>query len=82
MHSIYPLTEGNFMAQIIFSPYFVYLYSLELWLDWLKDEIKLAMTEEDKSKIDSLFLRATKDYLSNYFQFKTLCNISCLTFQF
>ncbi|KAL3858472.1 hypothetical protein ACJMK2_013061 [Sinanodonta woodiana] len=35
----------------------------ELWLQWLKDEILLA-GEEDREKIEGLFERAVKDYLS------------------
>ncbi|KAK3597200.1 hypothetical protein CHS0354_003704 [Potamilus streckersoni] len=35
----------------------------ELWQQWLKDEISLA-GEEDREKIEELFERAVKDYLS------------------
>ncbi|OWF39137.1 squamous cell carcinoma antigen recognized by T-cells 3-like [Mizuhopecten yessoensis] len=36
----------------------------ELWLDWLRDEIPLATEENERSKLEQLFERAVKDYLS------------------
>ncbi|XP_033747614.1 squamous cell carcinoma antigen recognized by T-cells 3-like isoform X2 [Pecten maximus] len=36
----------------------------ELWLDWLRDEIPLATEETERSKLEQLFERAVKDYLS------------------
>ncbi|KAJ7309841.1 hypothetical protein JRQ81_007914 [Phrynocephalus forsythii] len=35
----------------------------ELWLDWLKDEIRMAAENSDREKIYDLFERAVKDYL-------------------
>lgn len=35
-----------------------------MWLDWLRDEMKMALTEEEKCKIPVLFERAAQDYLS------------------
>ena len=39
---------------------------LELWLDWLRDEIKLS-EEADRPKINALFERAVKDYTCMYY---------------
>ncbi|KAJ8312590.1 hypothetical protein KUTeg_009963 [Tegillarca granosa] len=36
----------------------------ELWLDWLRDEIPIATTDDERRKIEQLFERAVKDYLS------------------
>lgn len=41
--------------------------SLDLWLEWIRDEIKLGTTDEDKEKIELLFKRATQDYLSMFY---------------
>lgn len=46
------------------SMHAIYPLTEELWLDWLRDEIKLSLSDEDKKKVESLFLRATGDYLS------------------
>ncbi|XP_062890196.1 squamous cell carcinoma antigen recognized by T-cells 3 [Mobula hypostoma] len=35
----------------------------ELWLDWLKDEIRMAEEPHDREKIYELFERAIKDYI-------------------
>ncbi len=35
----------------------------EIWLDWLKDEIRLTEDESDREKVYELFERAVKDYL-------------------
>lgn len=37
-----------------------------LWLEWIKDEISIATTDEEKKNIILLFEKAVKDYLSNY----------------
>lgn len=42
----------------------IYPLSPELWLSWLRDEIKLATSPEERSPIVILFERAIKDYLS------------------
>ncbi|NXB01357.1 SART3 protein, partial [Cnemophilus loriae] len=35
----------------------------EIWLDWLKDEIKMASEISDREKVYELFERAVKDYI-------------------
>ncbi|XP_078010507.1 spliceosome associated factor 3, U4/U6 recycling protein isoform X2 [Phascolarctos cinereus] len=35
----------------------------EIWLDWLKDEIKIASDGADREKVYELFERAVKDYI-------------------
>ncbi|XP_061458306.1 squamous cell carcinoma antigen recognized by T-cells 3 [Rhineura floridana] len=35
----------------------------EIWLDWLKDEIRMASENSDRDKIYDLFERAVKDYI-------------------
>uniref|UniRef100_A0A7N6ATI8 Spliceosome associated factor 3, U4/U6 recycling protein n=1 Tax=Anabas testudineus TaxID=64144 RepID=A0A7N6ATI8_ANATE len=35
----------------------------EIWLDWLKDEIRLTEEEPNREKVYELFERATKDYI-------------------
>ncbi|XP_067911174.1 squamous cell carcinoma antigen recognized by T-cells 3 [Heterodontus francisci] len=35
----------------------------ELWLDWLRDEIRMAEEEADREKVDELFEKAIKDYI-------------------
>ncbi|XP_044529902.1 squamous cell carcinoma antigen recognized by T-cells 3 [Gracilinanus agilis] len=35
----------------------------EIWLDWLKDEIKIASDGSDREKVYELFERAVKDYI-------------------
>ncbi|MEE6509576.1 hypothetical protein FKM82_026923 [Ascaphus truei] len=35
----------------------------EIWLDWLKDEIKMAEEASDREKVYELFQRAVKDYI-------------------
>lgn len=41
----------------------VYPLSPELWLSWIRDEIKLATTTEEKSEVVKLCERAVKDYV-------------------
>ncbi|OAD52710.1 Squamous cell carcinoma antigen recognized by T-cells 3 [Eufriesea mexicana] len=41
-----------------------YPLSPELWLSWMRDEIKLATTPEQKAEVIKLCDRAVKDYLS------------------
>lgn len=41
-----------------------YIFS-DLWLDWIKDEIAIVTTNEEKDNIIKLFEKAVKDYLSN-----------------
>ncbi|ELT99707.1 hypothetical protein CAPTEDRAFT_217624, partial [Capitella teleta] len=42
----------------------VYPLTEELWLDWLRDEIKIAEAAEEKDHVLQLFEKAFKDYLS------------------
>ncbi|XP_008547895.1 squamous cell carcinoma antigen recognized by T-cells 3 [Microplitis demolitor] len=42
----------------------IYPLSPELWLSWLRDEISLAVTEDEKAAVKKLFERAVNDYLS------------------
>ncbi|XP_028904615.1 squamous cell carcinoma antigen recognized by T-cells 3 [Ornithorhynchus anatinus] len=35
----------------------------EIWLDWLKDEIRMALEGSDREKVYELFERAVKDYI-------------------
>ncbi|XP_036383743.1 squamous cell carcinoma antigen recognized by T-cells 3 [Megalops cyprinoides] len=35
----------------------------EIWLDWLKDEIRLTKEEPNRDKVNDLFERAVKDYI-------------------
>lgn len=35
----------------------------EIWLDWLKDEIRLTEEEPNREKVYELFERAVKDYI-------------------
>lgn len=41
----------------------VYPLSPELWLSWMRDEIKLATTAEQRAEVVKLCERAVKDYL-------------------
>ncbi|KAI4487937.1 hypothetical protein M0802_011699 [Mischocyttarus mexicanus] len=41
----------------------MYPLSPELWLSWLRDEIKLAVSSEEKAEVVKLCERAVKDYL-------------------
>lgn len=38
----------------------------EIWLDWLKDEIRLTEEESNREKVYELFERATKDYICEW----------------
>ena len=44
---------------------------LELWLEWLADETKLAIggRKEDRARIEQLFLSAKADYLCTLIPF-------------
>lgn len=46
-----------------------YPLSPELWLSWIRDEIKLAITGEQKNEIVKLCERAVKDYTCKTFTF-------------
>lgn len=42
-----------------------YPLSAEIWLAWIKDEINIATTQEQKEQVVQLCERAVKDYLCN-----------------
>lgn len=46
----------------------------EIWLDWLKDEIRLTDEEPNREKVYELFERAIKDYICE-------CTCHCLYFK-
>ncbi|XP_025423964.1 squamous cell carcinoma antigen recognized by T-cells 3-like [Sipha flava] len=55
-----------------------YPLSADLWIDWIKDEISIATTDEEKQNVIKLCEKAVKDYLSidlwlEYVQFKIGC---------
>lgn len=50
---------------------FIYYAISELWLEWLKDEMKYAETT-DRAKVNSLFERAVTDYVCMYY-----CTVWC-----
>ena len=54
-------------------------FHLELWLEWLKDEIPLACIPEQREKVAALFERAVKDYQCKFIYNSTYlpCNICC-----
>lgn len=43
----------------------IIFYFPDLWLDWVKDEIGIATTDEEKEHVTMLFEKGVKDYLSN-----------------
>lgn len=45
----------------------IYIFvGAEIWLDWLKDEIRLTEDESDREKVYELFERAVKDYVCKW----------------
>jgi hypothetical protein len=44
----------------------LYPLSEKLWLEWIRDEINLMSTSEDRTRITELFERAVKDYLCKF----------------
>ncbi len=40
-----------------------YPLSPQLWMDWLRDESKVAKTDEEKEEVLKLFQRSVEDYL-------------------
>jgi len=42
----------------------IYPLTPELWIDWTRDEQKIAGSEEDRETVRQLFERGTKDYVS------------------
>ena len=43
-----------------------YLIFLELWLNWLQDEIKLLGEKDSKDDVSKLFERAVGDYICEF----------------
>lgn len=80
MSELFPLTEGWCMSNnsfgaegesfdsnsALFETTFLLLNPAEIWLDWLKDEIRLTEEEPNREKVYELFERAVKDYLCEY----------------
>jgi nicotinamide riboside kinase len=44
----------------------------EIWLEWLKDEIRLTEEESNREKIYELFEKAVKDYICEYIKMTLL----------
>lgn len=75
MSELFPLTEGRCMSDtalkyqltaaliIIGNSNHVLLNPAEIWLDWLKDEIRLTEEEPNREKVYELFEKAVKDYI-------------------
>ena len=61
----------NFVEHVVHLKYVSYistfLYVSALWISWLKDEISIAASDEERSKIVELFERAVQDYLCKEF---------------
>lgn len=47
--------------------YIILFFLLELWLEWLRDEIPLATDESERKHVYDLFERAVKDYLCKFY---------------
>ena len=45
----------------------------EIWLEWLKDEIRLTEEESNREKIYELFEKAVKDYICEYINLMCWC---------
>lgn len=45
------------------TTFFYLFYPAEIWLDWLKDEIRLTEEEPNREKVYELFEKAIKDYI-------------------
>ena len=58
----------NCLTRVLHWTYCICL--AELWLDWIKDEMKIVDSddESDREKICRLFQRATKDYMCKLLQ--------------
>lgn len=72
MSELFPLTEGwclshhkSFQSSSVFFDGVIMflLIAAEIWLDWLKDEIRLTEEEPNREKVYELFERAVKDYI-------------------
>lgn len=45
---------------------FFFFNPAEIWLDWLKDEIRLTEEEPNREKVYELFEKAIKDYICEF----------------
>jgi hypothetical protein len=78
MNKIYPLSEGkesrrreiivftcpiDWWQKINFNPIFVLL---DLWMDWINDQVNMATSEDEKRHVLSLYERATTEYLCKF----------------
>ncbi len=54
MHKVFPLTQG------ISTP----VSDVDLWLEWVQDEVSLASTPQEYKNIIHLYSQAVNDYLS------------------
>jgi len=58
-----------FIITTNFIIFLFYICFLDLWLDWIKDEILIATTDEEKKNVIMLCEKGIGDYLSNYIIF-------------
>lgn len=54
----------------------------EIWLDWLKDEIKMASENSEREKVYELFERAVKDYICKFLIRAIKCIVQIMAFFF
>lgn len=78
MSELFPLTEGWCMSKYDFRVSLQQLCVIcnnnnifffdpaEIWLDWLKDEIRLTEEEPNREKVYELFEKAIKDYICEF----------------
>lgn len=52
----------------------------DIWLAWIKDEIKLALSNEQKMAVIELCEKATHDYLCKYTKIINFLNLQNITF--
>lgn len=50
----------------MFMHILLHLFPPEIWLDWLKDEIRLNEEQSNRETVYELFERAVKDYICKY----------------
>ena len=62
MSETFPLTEGVLVFVCVCAWYVVFVV-LELWLEWIQDEMPLVSIPEASMELRQLFDRATEDYL-------------------
>ena len=68
MSEVFPLTEGRVCvcACVRACVYTSEKLILELWLEWLRDELPLVSVPEAGMELRQLFERATEDYLCEF----------------